>query len=255
MRSPTGQIDRFWASDWALTVLLAFLMTLIFLVRPLEGFGVDVRLVTGLGFSLILISGIVAVSHSRRWTMLFGIVAALTMAVHWARFVIFGPPWIGVDAAASITACGMLAAIVLVHVFREGPITVQRIQGAVAAYLLLALVFASGFTLIDLYVADAFAGPALTIGERGDPFQRFLYFSFVTLTTTGYGDITPVAPASRSLAMFESLIGQMFPAILLARLVSMEMYYRQRRFEHEQAARDREMLGREMPRRSRAKSE
>ncbi|HEY7534991.1 MAG TPA: potassium channel family protein, partial [Thermodesulfobacteriota bacterium] len=55
---------------------------------------------------------------------------------------------------------------------------------------------------------------------------KLLYFSFVTLTTVGYGDITAVHPVSRSLAMLEGLIGQLFPAILIARLVSMELYYR-----------------------------
>ena len=54
-----------------------------------------------------------------------------------------------------------------------------------------------------------------------------MYFSFVTLTTVGYGDITAVHPVARSLAMAEALTGQLFPAMLLARLVSMELYYRQ----------------------------
>lgn len=250
MRSPTGQIDRFWASDWSLTVLLVFLFISIFVIRPLEKFGVDVRLISSLGFSIMLITGIVAVSHSRRSTMIFGTVAVLSILVHWARYAIFGPPWVGVDAIASTTACALLAAIVLMQVFREGPITSQRIQGAVAAYLLIALMFASAYTLVAAYDAEAFAGATLDL-ENHNPFERFLYFSFVTLTTTGYGDITPRASPARSLAMLEAVIGQMFPAVLLARLVSMEMYYRQRRFEREQAALDREALAREVSRRPR----
>jgi voltage-gated potassium channel Kch len=59
-----------------------------------------------------------------------------------------------------------------------------------------------------------------------DPETRLIYFSFATLTTVGYGDITPVHPIARSLAMLEALIGQLFPVILIARLVSMELYYR-----------------------------
>ena len=51
--------------------------------------------------------------------------------------------------------------------------------------------------------------------------QRWVYFSFVTLTTVGYGDISPVARAARSLAMLEALIGQLYPAVILARLVSL----------------------------------
>ena len=247
MRSPTVQIDRFWASDWSLTILLAFLMTSIFLIRPLEAIGFDARLFSGVGFSVILLSGIFAVSHSRRWMMIFGTIAALAIFVHWARYAVFGPPWVGIDAAAAIAACGLLAGIVLSQVLREGPVTIQRIQGAVAAYLLIAMMFAAAYTLVDVYLTDAFTG-AVQMVDRHDPFQRFLYFSFVTLTTTGYGDIAPVTPAARSLAMLEGLIGQMFPAILLARLVSLELYYRQRRFEREQAELDREALAREVRR-------
>jgi hypothetical protein len=113
--------------------------------------------------------------------------------------------------------------------------------------MLVALMFAASYTWIDLHVANAFIGtPAINL--QHDPMQRFVYFSFVTLTTVGYGDITPVAPMACSLAMLEALLGQLFPAILLARLVSMELYYRQRRFESEQAKLDREALARELAR-------
>jgi voltage-gated potassium channel Kch len=50
------------------------------------------------------------------------------------------------------------------------------------------------------------------------------YFSFVTLTTVGYGDILPVAPVARALATLEALVGQLYPAILIARLVSLQIY-------------------------------
>jgi hypothetical protein len=58
---------------------------------------------------------------------------------------------------------------------------------------------------------------------------RLLYFSMTTLTTVSFGDITPLNPVARSLAALESVIGQLFPPLLLARLVSMELHYRQQR--------------------------
>ena len=61
-----------------------------------------------------------------------------------------------------------------------------------------------------------------------DPRLELLYFSFVTLTTVGYGDITPLLPAARSLAISEALVGQLFPAVLIGRLVSMELLSRSR---------------------------
>jgi hypothetical protein len=69
---------------------------------------------------------------------------------------------------------------------------------------------------------DAFTGfPDGVGGPRG--FAATIYFSFVTLTSTGYGDILPVNPFARSLANLESIVGQLFPATLLARLVAQSL--------------------------------
>lgn len=247
-QAASQRVVGFFLSDWSLSVLLVFLCVSVFIVRPLAVLGFDAHLVASLVFTVMLLSGVATVARSRRTAVAVAIVTLAAVSLHWARFMIYGDAWIGVDASAVIVSCGLLAAIVLAQVFREGPITIQRLQGAVAAYLLIAIMFAAGYTWVDLHLANAFQGtPAITTLQH-DPMQRFMYFSFVTLTTVGYGDITPVAPIACSLAMLEALIGQLFPSILLARLVSMELYYRQRRFESEQAKIDRESLAREVAR-------
>jgi hypothetical protein len=243
-----SRFSRLWASDWSLTVLLVFLLIAIFVVRPLELLGVDAHLVSALAFSVILISGVVNVVRSRMASTLFGAVAVASVAVHWVHYALYGPPWVGFDALSAIVACAMLAWIVLKQVFREGPITTQRIQGAIAAYLLTAMIFGAAYTWIAVHVAGAFHVSHALAAVDTDPMQRFLYFSLTTLTTVGYGDVTPIEPFACSLAMLEALIGQLFPAILLARLVSMELWYRQRHFEREQAVLDREELAREVAR-------
>jgi voltage-gated potassium channel Kch len=251
---PVERVREFWLTDWSLTVLLGFLVVTVFLLPPLEALGIDMHLVAGIAFTAILISGIARVLHSPVLAGVFGVLAFVAAAVHWLRFAGFAEPWLALDACLALIACGMLAAIVLVQVFAEGPITSQRIQGAVAAYLLVALMFAAAYTWIDVSTPNAFAGIAVP-NERRDPMRGFAYFSFVTLTTTGYGDVTPVAPIARSLAILEAVLGQMFPSILLARLVSMELYYRQRRFEREQAALDRTELAHEVAKLLRDRSE
>jgi len=242
------RIVGFFLSDWSLTVLLVFLSISVFVVRPLAVLGFDAHFIASLIFTIMLLSGIATVARARRTALLFAIVTLMAVTVHWARLLIYGEQLVGVDAAFVIVACGTLAGIVLAQVFREGPITSQRIQGAIAAYLLVALMFAAAYTWIDLHIDGAFTGPVGITALQHDPMQRFVYFSFVTLTTVGYGDIAPVAPIARSLSMMEAVLGQLFPAILLARLVSMELYYRQRRFESEQAKLDREALAREVAR-------
>jgi voltage-gated potassium channel Kch len=242
-------LGRPWSSDRSLTILLAFLVINVFLLYPLGELGVLGHLAYGIAFTLILISGGAATAKRRAVMVAFSAVAFAALVLHWARFAAPTPALVVADAVASMVACGMLAAIVLVQVFREGPMTVHRIQGAVAVYLLLALVWAFAYGVIAHLVPGAFhsrTGPVVDAPVLAA--QRYLYFSFVTLTTVGYGDVTAVYPLARSLAMFEAFVGQLFPAILIARLVSMELYYRQRRFEREQAVLDREALAREMAR-------
>lgn len=248
MRVPTRQIERFRANERGLSALLLFIGLGVFIVRPLDSMGYDLPVANSLVFTGILLAGIVTVSRSRTVAVLFTLVAVVSGTVHWARYTIFGAGWVSADSIATFVACGTLGAIVLVEVLREGPITSQRIQGAIAAYLLIALMFAAAYTWIDVHVPSAFSGAAAPPSSQRDPLARFAYFSFVTLTTVGYGDVVPQAGVARSLAVLEALIGQLFPAILLARLVSMELYYRQRRFEREQAALDREALAREVAR-------
>jgi len=117
-----------------------------------------------------------------------------------------------------------LIAGILIRVFHEGPINVHRIAGAVAVYLLIGFLWGGLYLIIGLLFPGAFSftHPPLS-GNIPDLQAKLVYFSFVTLTTIGYGDIHPVHPAAQNLAVLEGLVGQLFPAILIARLVSMEI--------------------------------
>ena len=107
--------------------------------------------------------------------------------------------------------------VVLGQTLRAGPITLHRILGAIAAYLLLGVLWAYAYALVAHLQSGAFSGPVrLEDGPRA-----FFYFSFLTLTTVGYGDVLPVHPAARSLAMLEAVTGPLYLAILVARLVSL----------------------------------
>lgn len=90
---------------------------------------------------------------------------------------------------------------------------------AIIIYLLIGLIFAMIISLIDHYDPKAFSFPnrtdTITVGHLND----FIYFTFITLTTTGFGDIIPVEPYARSLTIFISITGQMYMAIIIAMLV------------------------------------
>jgi hypothetical protein len=181
-------------------------------------------------FSLILISGVVAVAHNVFVTLVVGALVVASLIVHWMHFWAASPRLAWWDTLSAFMSCGLLAVVVLIQVFREGPITIHRIQGAIVVYLLLGVMFAFAFQLIAMQEPNAFNfAVSPTVAPGIDPRGRFLYFSFTTLTTVGYGDVTAADPTARSLAMLEAVTGQLFPAILIARLVSMELFYRQAR--------------------------
>ncbi|HXW28809.1 MAG TPA: potassium channel family protein, partial [Xanthobacteraceae bacterium] len=112
--------------------------------------------------------------------------------------------------------------------FAAGKVTYHRVIGAVLLYLMIGFVFVALFCFIALLEPNAFTG----LGPLQDNLAvvaNFIYFSFVTLTTVGYGDIIPVHPVARGLANIEAIIGQLYPATLLARLVTLEIQSRRAR--------------------------
>ena len=123
----------------------------------------------------------------------------------------------------SLFLCVVLVAV-FVRVIRSPRVTMDIIFGSVAVYLLFGAVVAILFQVIDLVDPGAAlegtrrAGTAVAGNYQ---FNDFLYFSFVSLTSLGYGDYAPAGPAARSLAMFEGVFGQLYIAILIARLVGL----------------------------------
>jgi hypothetical protein len=220
---------RFWSTDRSLTVLLVLLGIFVFIIDPLADIGVAGQLLMSVLFSLVLISGVSTVAKSTLPTVLVGSLVLTNLAARWLRLGLGGESLAAADAFFSSLFCVILAIVVLVQVFRAGPITSQRVQGAVAIYLLLGLAWAFAYQLIALRWPNAFAPPPATSTLNGDLTSHFVYFSFVTLTTVGYGDIVATHPMARSLVLLEALVGQLFPAILLARLVSLELYARRAR--------------------------
>jgi len=114
-----------------------------------------------------------------------------------------------------------LGIVVARAVFGGGRITYHRIVGATLLYLLIAVTFATLFAVVGLSIADTFKGIAFE--DDAALASSLFYLSFVTLTSTGYGDVVPVHPLARSLCNIESIIGQLYPATILARLVTLEL--------------------------------
>ena len=216
-----------WLQDEGLTVLLIALLLMIFIVNPLAAADVFrgyAALVHDLWLALTLLSGVFAIGWRRKTAQVVVLAAVLLFALRALGFA-WGAGGLVVDFVLTIFLLATLGLMVLWQILREGPITRQRVQGSIVIYLLLGLIWAEAYTLSAHLDSDAFAG---NLGSGQSALSaRLTYFSFVTLTTVGYGDILPTNLLTRTLANLEGLIGQLFPAILIARLVSMEIAARE----------------------------
>jgi len=221
-------LERLWATDVGLTTLLASLLIYIFFLYPLAGPG-WVRLLTNVFLSLILIAGAITVSRNRIFRTLVFSWGLLTFVFLWTRYLFPDQALVFLTNYLALVFQVLLTLLILSQIFREGPTTSHRIMGAVAAYLLLGVIWSLAYYLIALRMPEAFnvQGP-FTPGDRESLQSDLFYFSFVTLTTTGYGDIVPVHPIARMLVILEGVAGQLFPAILIARLVALQVQSRQK---------------------------
>jgi hypothetical protein len=208
-------LSHFWLADYGLSIFLALQVTIVFFMPMLTSVGPMGQMAADLIFSLLLISGAGAVPQRRAISIVAIVAVSVALLVRWATWFIPDVWLLELRIASSLGCYCLLLVMVGKQVFREGPVTVHRIQGAIAVYLLLGITWAGSYELLVLMRPGAFAGSGV------DQARTWIYYSFVTLTTVGYGDITPVHPLARSLAVFEALTGQLYPAILLARLVSL----------------------------------
>lgn len=114
---------------------------------------------------------------------------------------------------------------ILRQVFSPGRVTRHRIMGAVCVYLLIAMFFALMFRLAERQQPDAWSGIVVSDQASSDSRYDLVYLSIVTLTTLGFGDITPHSNLARALVTLEALVGQFYMAVLVARLVGLHILH------------------------------
>jgi len=213
--------------DPLLTILTIFLAVILFVVVPLHASGLVPA--QGYGFLLVLLLASCVLVQSR--TLMVGIVLFMALGLTAAAAVFRFKVALKLDhflvAGAGLIIGLLLIAVVARAVFARGPVNYHRVNGAILLYLTIGLTFVSLFTFVDLLAPQAFLG--LPASDDQPLASGLIYFSFVTLTSTGYGDIVPVHPIARSLCNIEAIVGQLFPATLLARLVTLELEERRAR--------------------------
>jgi len=196
-------------------LLLLVSMVLLFTLRPLLSDFVSVSFLMEIFFSLVLLSGIYAASDTKKKFVTALFLAIPTLLAEWSSRFAEMPVIEMVKLVFTILFLGYTAIVILVFIFRQKKVTAELIAGAVCVYFLLGLLWGAIYPLLEAAHPGSFATPE----ETGADNTRFIYYSFVTLTTLGYGDITPLTAPARSFSILEAIIGQLYLAVLIARLV------------------------------------
>lgn len=202
----------------ALSAIAILLLVEIMILPPLIELGLNRHIGNSI-FVLILVLGAGVVFRRVRGGKLFIALALAATILKVANLWLLDAHLRAADAVLEIASLGVLTLLTLRVVFAAGPVGGHRLMGALAAYLMMALIFSQLYRLTAIYQPGAF----LWMGSAADYesiVSKLTYFSMVTLTSLGYGDIVPGVATTRSLAMLEALFGVLYPALLITRLVT-----------------------------------
>jgi hypothetical protein len=200
-----------------LFLLIAFM--LLFVLHPLTGGFFKISFLLDIFLSVILLSAIYAIGESGR-ALFFGLSMAVpAFFAHWVHFFLKLPVIHLIDVVSGAIFFAFATIIIVSHLFKQKRVTADLIRGAICGYFLIGLMWAFIFSLLETLQPGSFisGGPAKL------DLENLIYFSFVTLSTTGYGDIVPLADQARSLTILEAVMGQMYLAVNIATLVAIRI--------------------------------
>ena len=187
----------------------------------------DVSFLTDFVITILFFAALAAVTQKPQLFWVAVVIALVNVLVTWGAY------WSGNEKLSvlakvlQILFFLLIAGAILAKVFKAKRITRETVAGAICAYLLMGTIWADVYGIMEIVKPGTFPAYETASGEKiTDPHLRssqFHYFSFVTLSTLGYGDITPKTREAQSLASMEAIIGQLFLAVLIARLVGQQV--------------------------------
>lgn len=197
-----------------LSVLLILLVVAPLMPSDRAGYGVE------LFFDLVLVIGAYSAAWQSRHRLPFFALTAVTLATRWTDMVLDHGGFSLASIALVILWLCYAVALIVMALFRMREVGSNAILGAIVAYVLATVAFASLFQLVELLQPGSFTGLPVG-GEQNDIQDALIYFSVVSITTMGYGDITPVTALARSLSSIEGMFGTLYLAVMIARLVGL----------------------------------
>ena len=213
--------------------LLASLVGLLFVTPFLELLELPIprsRLLS----SVVLLAGMYSLRRDP-WMFRAGfMLAALALVSAWLSQQFTYPALVLADFLLTGGFLSLTTALILGAILSENRVTLDTVMGGVCIYLLLGVLWVSLYSALEYMLPGSFTLQGLPLSELADAtaevhrYPQLLYFSFVTLTTLGYGDVVPTNPVARALASGEAIVGQVYLGVFVASLVGLHLAHRQR---------------------------
>jgi hypothetical protein len=221
-------MDRPESTRTPFTILLVIL-AVVLMVAPLLSVTGLARLILELVVVVAIATAVWRVRPGRLLSIL-----SLSAAVAAGTTMVFsffspGPRWVALDYSAVIVFVALVVVAITRNVWREREVSADTIVGGIAVYVLLGVAWSAAYQMLEAAVPGSFEvvsgsgahwGPWETAPGQ---YPRLFFFSFVTLTTLGYGDLVPASIPAAALSTIEAVVGPLYLTVLIARLVSLHV--------------------------------
>lgn len=199
--------------------LLILLLTLIVVV-PFIGDYTGFRIVVDMFATGVFIAAMYAISEKKHQLILALFLVVPTIVTLWIDYFTSADWALAASEICGVLFFGFAIVIIVNYIRRQSDVTTEIIFAAVVVYLLMAMLWADLYRLLETFNPGSFEMPG---GQIQNDRILFLYFSLVTITTLGYGDMTPVTDQAAGLASVEAITGQIYLVVLVAWLVGMHV--------------------------------
>jgi hypothetical protein len=211
---PTTPLSR---SKERFLILICLILGTIVLVPILQRFAA-LRIFLDIFITAIYISMVYTVSHKKRHLYIGAILAMAMLISLWLQYFYQSNLVFAIGRVCGILLFIMVITNLLAFIFKSEDVTIEVIYAAMLVYLLMALMWSFVYGLLELINPASFN---VTLSPDQGYQMRFLYYSFVTITTLGYGDITPTTDLASSFSILEAVVGQLYLVVVVAWLVGM----------------------------------
>jgi voltage-gated potassium channel len=186
------------------------------------------NLILDLFISFLLIFSIYSFSHKRRELIISLSLALPAFVISWSKYFYTHPILTQIVMVFRTLFFGYILCVLILGVFKAKRVTTNIIYGSICIYLLMGLTWAFIYSFLELTHPGSFSSALPEFDANSNLREgitlRLVYYSYVTLTTLGYGDITPVTPPAQLISTLEAITGQFYLAILVARLIGMHLF-------------------------------